>query len=47
MSRKGFLKMKDAEFYRSPRVYGTQLFGGSQVHLHKYVLDPLASLVMQ
>lgn len=39
--------MKDQEFYRSSRVYGTQLFGVSQAQLHKYVLDPLAALVMQ
>ena len=47
ISRKGFLQMKDQEFYRSSRVYGTQLFGVSSAQIHKYVLDPLAALVMQ
>ena len=39
--------MKDAEFFKSPRIYGTQIFGVSQANLHKYVLDPLTALVMQ
>ena len=29
ISRKGFLAMKDQEFFKSPRIYGTQIFGAS------------------
>ena len=39
--------MKDKEFLASGNVYGTQIFGVSQAQLARYVLDPLASLVMQ
>ena len=47
ISRKGFLLMKDQEFYTSTRVFGNQVFGVSNAHQHKYVLDPVASMVMQ
>jgi hypothetical protein len=47
VSRKGFLLMKDKEFYTSTRVFGSQVFGVTNAQEHKYVLDPVASLVMQ
>jgi len=39
--------MKDKEFYTSSRVFGSQVFGVTNAQQHKYVLDPVASLVMQ
>lgn len=38
--------MKDKEFYTSTRVFGSQVFGVTNAQEHKYVLDPVASLVM-
>ena len=39
--------MKDREFISSTRVFGNQDFGFTSAQHHKYVLDPVASLVMQ
>ena len=47
MSRKGYHMMKDREFISSTRVFGNQDFGFTNAQHHKYVLDPVASLVMQ
>ena len=46
ISRKGFLLMKDKEFYTSSGVFGREVFGVRNAQEHKYVLDPVASLVM-
>ena len=39
--------MKDKEFYTSARVFGSNVFGVTNAQQHKYVLDPLANLLMQ
>lgn len=45
-SMKGFLQMKDQEFYYSAKVFGNQAFGVLNAQQHKYVLDPVASMFM-
>lgn len=46
ISRKGYLLMKDSEFYTSSRVFTNQVFGVSNALQHKYVLDPVAFVVI-
>ena len=46
ISRKGYLLMKDSEIYTSSRVFTNQVFGVSNALQHKYVLDPVAFVVI-
>lgn len=46
-SRKGYLSMKDQEFYTSQKGIVNSYFGIPNIPNHKYVLDPAATLAMR